>query len=80
MVEPILYHRKIGRGYQFLTLTKGSLESDAEWQPARHFIDADGTMNDNFLDYIKSNNIMKENWPYENSVVRDDHRKREAIV
>jgi len=61
-VEAILNHRKRGRGYQFLTLMKGSPEYDAEWQPSMDFIDPDGTLNDKFLSYIKFNNIMPEKW------------------
>lgn len=80
VVDRILNHRKRGRGYQFLTLMKGSQEYDAEWQPARDFIDTDGTINDKFLAYIKSKNIMKEHWANEASVVEDDNRRREAIV
>ena len=62
VVEKILNHRKRGRGYQFLTLWKGSPEYDAEWQPSRDFIDDDGTMNDKFLSYIKAQNILEDFW------------------
>jgi len=63
VVEKILNHRKRGRGFQFLTQMKGSPEHDSEWQPTKDFIDNDGTMNDQFLSYIKSKNILKEKWP-----------------
>jgi len=79
-VEKILNHRKRGRGYQFLTHMEGLPEHEAEWQPTRDFIDTDGTMNDKFLSYIKSKNIMQEKWPKEPCVVEDDNRRRRAIV
>ncbi len=58
IVESILNHRKRGKGYQFLTLMKGSPTYDAEWQPSRDFIDKDGTITDVFLEYIKKKNIL----------------------
>lgn len=60
IVDTTLNQRKRGRGYQFLMLSQGSLEYDAEWQPTRDFVDTDGTMNDQFISYIKPKNIMKE--------------------
>ena len=79
-VQKILNHRKRGRGFQFLTQMKGSPEHDSEWQPTKDFIDNDGTMNDQFLAYIKSKNILKEKWPKDKDVVGDDNRRRKAIV
>jgi hypothetical protein len=43
-VEAILAHRRRDRGYQFMTLLKGTATRDAEWQPTRDLIDPDGTM------------------------------------
>ena len=57
VVEKILKHRKRGYGYQFLTLMREAPIHDAELQPSRDFIDADGTINEEFLNYIKNNNI-----------------------
>ena len=59
-VESILSHRKKGRGYQFLTLMKGSPTHDAEWQPKKDFVDKDGTMNEKFYDYIIKKGILQE--------------------
>ena len=59
-VEAILKHRKIGRGYQFLTLMKGDPTHDAEWQPSKDFVDNDGTVNEKFLDYIKAHKILSQ--------------------
>jgi hypothetical protein len=56
-VEYILAHRPRGRGYQFLTLMKGDPLHDAEWQPARDFIDADGTMTEALQRYLREHNL-----------------------
>ena len=58
VVDNILKHRRRGKGFQFLTLMKGSPTHDAEWQPTRDFVDKDGTINDKFLEYIKSQGIL----------------------
>lgn len=43
MVEyKILKRGSQGRGYQFLTLIKGSSMHDAELQPAKYFVNNDG--------------------------------------
>ena len=76
VVDKILQHRKRGRGFQFLTLMKGSPTHDAEWQPARDFIDKDGTMTEPFLEYIKEHGILGHLWEKEDSVVEDDNRRR----
>ena len=57
-VDKILSHRKRGKGHQFLTLMKGAPTHDAEWQPSRDFIDKDGTINETFLEYIKSQELL----------------------
>ena len=59
-VEKILAHRKKGRGYQFLTLMKGSPTHDAEWQPMKDFVDTDGTVTEVWHKYIKHNNILPQ--------------------
>jgi hypothetical protein len=46
-----------GRGYQFLTLMKGDPIHDAEWQPARDFIDPDGTMTEALMKYVQEQNL-----------------------
>lgn len=78
VVDKILSHRKRGRGYQFLTLMKGDPTHEAEWQPMRDFIDKDGTMNENFLSYIKGQGIL--NGLYEGSVVEGDNRWEAGTV
>lgn len=60
VVERILAHRKKGRGYQWLTLMKGTPTHDAQWQPTKDFIDNDGTMTKAFLDYISAHNLLPE--------------------
>ena len=62
VVEKILKHRRKGKGFQFLTLMKGDPTHDAEWQPTRDFIDKDNTINETFLDYIKSQDILSHLW------------------
>ncbi len=57
LVETILGHRKRGRGCQFLSLMKGALEYDAEWQLGRDFMDPDGTLTRALAEYIKKHNI-----------------------
>lgn len=59
-VERILAHRKRGRGYQWLTLLKGYPQHEAEWQPTRDFVDADGTVTDAFRTYIKEHGLMPQ--------------------
>ena len=59
-VEAILKHRKRGRGYQFLTLMKGSPIHDAEWQPTSDFVDRDGTVTDVCQKYIKETGILPQ--------------------
>ena len=49
---------------------KGTPEHDSEWQPTNDFIDNDGTMNEQFLSYIKSKNILKDKWPKNNTLSR----------
>ncbi len=71
-VGSIQNHRKRGRGFQFLTLMIGFPTHDAKWQPNKDFIDQDGSINDNFLEYIKSKDILKSLWA--NDVVEDDNR------
>lgn len=56
-VESILAHRRRGRGYQFLTLMRGDPIHDAEWQPARDFIDPDGTMTEALQKYVQDQNL-----------------------
>ena len=56
-VESILAHRRRGRGYQFLTLMKGDPIHDAEWQPARDFIDPDGTMTEALMKYVQEQHL-----------------------
>lgn len=55
-------------------------EYDAEWQPIRDFIGTCRTMNDKFVSYIKSMNMMKEKLQNETSVVVLDNTRRTAIV
>ena len=77
VVEAILKHRKKRKGFQFLTLMKGSPTHEAEWQPTKDFVDKDGTMNDKFYEYIKKNGILKNLWNTEpNNVVEDDNERR----
>lgn len=72
VVEKILKHRRKGKGFQFLTLMKGDPTHDAEWQPTRDFIDNDNTINETFLEYIKSKNILSQLWS-QSSDVEDDN-------
>ncbi len=58
IIDRILQRRKRGRGYQFLTLMKGSPAHDAEWQPTADFVDRDGTMTEPFAKYIKENKLL----------------------
>jgi hypothetical protein len=57
-VEAILAHRRRGRGYQFLTLLKGTGTHDAELQPIRDFIDPDGTMTQALRIYLDKNHVL----------------------
>ncbi len=57
-VESTLSHREREREFQILTLKEGFLAHDAEWQPAKDFIDKDGTINKSILEYIKLKHII----------------------
>ena len=59
-VDVILKHRKLGRGYQFLALMKGSPTHDAEWQPTSDFVDRDGIVTDVWQKYIKEIGILPQ--------------------
>ena len=58
VVDCILRHRRRGRGFQFLTLMKGAPQHEAQWQPTRDFVDADGTLTAAFRDYIVEHNLL----------------------
>ena len=62
VVEAILKHHKKGKGFQLLTLMKGDSTHDAEWQPARNFVDQNGAMNEVFYEIIKMNRILEHLW------------------
>lgn len=51
-VDRIIGHRKRGRSYLWLTLLTGTPQHDAECEPARDFLDTDGTLTSAFHDYI----------------------------
>lgn len=55
----ILSHRKRGRGYQCLTLLKGSPEHEAELQPTPDFVDTDRTVTQAFKDYIVEHGLLQ---------------------
>lgn len=57
-VERILAHRKRGRGFQWLTLMKGTPQHEAEWQPTRDFVDEDGTLTAAFREYIVEHGLL----------------------
>ena len=57
MLLMLLQHCKKGHVFQLLTLMKCCLGHDAEWQPTKDFADPNGTMNNNFYNYIKRKEI-----------------------
>ena len=61
-MEAILKNRKKGNEFQFPTLMKGDPTHDAEWQPTSEFFDLNGTMNENFYEYIKKHSILEHLW------------------
>lgn len=58
VVDSILKHRRRGRGLQFLTLMRGAPQHEAEWQPTRDFVDADGTLTAALKTYIVANRLL----------------------
>lgn len=46
------------------------LTHDAEWQPTRDFVDKDSTINDEFYNYSKKENIMKHLWEFKTMLSR----------
>jgi hypothetical protein len=56
-VESILAHRRCGRGYQFLALMWGNPIHNAEWQPARNFIDPNDITTEALHKYIHDHNL-----------------------
>lgn len=59
-IEQILGHRRKGRGYQFLSLPRGSPTHEACWQPLRDFVDDDGTITAALHSYIITHNLLPE--------------------
>ena len=59
-VEAILKHRKIGRGYQFLTLWKGYPNHDATWQKTSDFIDSRENKNSIWQEYLRDKGILTQ--------------------
>lgn len=57
-VHQILDHRRMGKGYQFLTHLTGKAEQDAEWQPTKDFVNTDGTINAAHLEYLKEDELF----------------------
>lgn len=57
-VSKILGHRKRGRGYQWLTLLEEAAKHEAERQPTKDFVDADGTLTAVFPDYVKEHALL----------------------
>lgn len=57
-VDEHLKYRKRGRGYQLLTLLKGTPRHKADWQPTKYFVDADGTSTVAFLKYIWEKDLL----------------------
>lgn len=58
VVDRILAHRKRGRGFQWLTLMKGTPRHEAQWQPTRDFLDPDGMVTAAFHEYIVEHNLL----------------------
>ena len=58
-VESILDHSQRGRGHQLLTLMTGAPQHEAEWQPARDFVDKDGTVTEFWHIYIVEKNFCR---------------------
>ena len=61
-VEKILKHRRQGKGYQFLTLMKGDPTHEATWRPMKDFVDKGITGNEQFISYIKRNDLFSHLW------------------
>lgn len=60
LVKRILYHRRRGRVYQFLVKWDSKPKHEASWEPARNFIDADGTITEQFRFYMLDNGLNDE--------------------
>lgn len=71
-VDWILRHRKLGKGFQWLTAKTGTPLHEADWQPTRDFVDSDGTINENFHRYICAHNLL----PHLHQIVVVDNRER----
>lgn len=57
-MDKILSHRRLGRGFQFLTLHKKSPDHESEWKPLRNFVDHDLTIIASLHEYIKEHDIL----------------------
>lgn len=68
-VDKILSNRKRGAGYQWLAAKTGAPLHEAEWQPTRDFLDADGTITKALHDYIVQHNLL----PHFHNIVADDN-------
>lgn len=58
-VEPILVHRRRGRGYEWLTLMQNSNTHNEQWQSNKDCIDANGTLTKAFHDCIIEEDTLK---------------------
>lgn len=59
-VDRILKRRRRRRGFQWLTLMRGSNIHKASWQPTKFFIDSDSIVTAAFLDYVNYNILSEE--------------------
>lgn len=52
-VECIIKHRKRGRGFQFMVKWKNEPFHEATWEPRRIFVDKDGAVTEQLMNYIE---------------------------
>ena len=57
-MEAILRH-KYNKGYLFLTKWQHFSVGEATWEPLKHFVHPDGTINQIFREYCQQNRLEK---------------------
>lgn len=71
-VDKIFQHCKRGVSYQWLAVKADAQLHEAEWQPTKDFVDADGSITEAFHEYIVQHNLL----PHLHNIVVVDNERR----
>lgn len=56
-VGHLLFYQRSGSSFQFITIYRTTNQHEAEWKPIRNFVDADHSIAEALLSYIKERKI-----------------------